>query len=181
MINRNGHTHNKFSIGKNGTHFKGINQFEIKDVQTGEPIFTTQRPRYNIPKSIKNLKGNSISVSRITSPIDEDLKFISKGKLVLRGVEGTKMDSKELLWSADQNIYLKSSNGSIILVGNNGVYIDVKNIPIVKAEHGLRTGNSQYKICVCMPQGRLFRVQVPRTHVTKSICTHFSADYDPCA
>lgn len=92
------------------------------------------------------------------------------------------MDSKELLWSSDQNIYLKSSNGSIILTGNNGVYIDVKNIPIVRADHGLRTGSSQYKICVCMPQGRLFRVQVPnRTHLTKSICTHFSADYDPCA
>lgn len=181
LVNRMGHTHTKMIMGRNGTHFKGINQFEIKNPTTGETVFTTQRPRYNIPKSIRNLKGNSVSVSRISSPIDEDLKFVSKGKLMLRGVEGTQMESKELLWSADQNIHLKSLNGTIVLMAANGVYLDTTSIPIVTGEHGIKTSSAQYKICVCMPQGKLFRVQVPRIHNAKNVCTHFNPRHDPCA
>lgn len=181
LMNRNGHIHNKLLVGKNGTNWKGVNQFEIKDPISGEIIFTTQRPHYNLPKGVNNLKSGSISASRISSPLDESLKLQSKGKITLRGTEGITMESKEILWSVDQNIFLKSVNGSIVLTGNNGVFIDMQKIMIVPGEHGLRQTNVQYKMCVCMPQGRLFRVPVPKTHGSKGSCTHYNPKYDPCA
>ncbi|XP_055700330.1 uncharacterized protein LOC129800008 [Phlebotomus papatasi] len=181
LVNRNGHIHNKVHMGRNGTHFKGINLFEVRDPVTKESIFTTSKPRYSIPQGVRNLKTTTVSASRVTSSMEEPLQILAKGKMVLRGAEGTEMESKEIIWSADQNIFLKSINGSIVLAGNNGVYLDMKSIPIVQAEHGLRAGAMQFKVCVCMPQGRLFRVPIPRTHNGKGSCTHFNPRYDPCA
>lgn len=180
LIYRNGHAHNKFYMGKNGTHFRGINHFEIRDPITREPIFSTTRPKYNMPSGVKNLRAGSISASRITSPIKDDLQIQTKGKLFLSGAEGISMDSQEMLWSAEQNIFLKSINGSIILASAEGTYLDIQRIPIVQIEHGLRAGPMQYKICVCMPAGKLFRVPVPRGHSGKVSCVHFSAHFDPC-
>ncbi|GAB0088875.1 Beta-sarcoglycan [Sergentomyia squamirostris] len=180
LINRNGHVHNKFQMGRNGTYFRGINLFEIRDPVTKETIFSTTKPRYNIPNGVANLKANTVSASRVTSPIESPLSVQTKGKLILRGAEGTDMEGKEILWTSDQNIFLKSINGSIVLSGTDGVYVDMKNIPIVQAEHGLRAGSMQFKVCVCMPQGKLFRVPIPRTHNGKGGCTHFNPRHDPC-
>jgi len=167
-------------MNKNGTAFKSINQFEIKNPITGDTIFSSQKPHYILSKSVNNLNAKSVSASRITSPIDEALKFTTKGKIILQGAEGTFMESKEILWSADQNIFLKSLNGSVVLSGSDGIYIDMKNIPIVQAEHGIRTGNIQYKLCVCMPQGKLFKVAVQKSHNNKGSCSHFNVRHDPC-
>ncbi|XP_059622166.1 uncharacterized protein LOC132265464 [Phlebotomus argentipes] len=181
LVNRNGHVHNKILMGRNGTHFRGINLFEVRDPVTKESIFTTAKPRYNIPQGVNNLRASTVSASRVTSPLQEALKLQTKGKLILRGAEGTEMESKEILWSADQNIFLKSINGSIVLAASDGVYVDMKNIPIVQAEHGLRAGAVQFKVCVCMPAGKLFRVPIPRNHNGKGGCTHFNPHHDPCA
>ncbi|XP_055683230.1 uncharacterized protein LOC129790057 [Lutzomyia longipalpis] len=181
LVNRNGHVHNKLHMGRNGTHLRGINVFEIRDPVTKESIFTTTKPRYNIPQGVANLRANAVSASRVTSSLEDPLKVQTKGKLILRGAEGTEMESKELLWTADQNIFLKSINGSIVLTGSDGVYVDMKNIPIVQAEHGLRAGMLQFKVCVCMPQGKLFRVPIPRNHNGKGSCVHFNPRHDPCA
>lgn len=171
-------------MGRNGTQFRGINQFEIKESvgQGTKSIFSTQRPTYNIPNSVRNLKANIASTSRVTSPLEEPLKLETKNKLTLRGIEGINMESKELIFKSDQNILLKTLNDSIFLTSSNGVYINIDRLPVVQSQHGILTENLQYKLCVCMPQGRIFRIAIPKNHGIKgSSCTHFNPKYDPCA
>lgn len=181
MVKSNGHVHTKLLMSKNGTSLGGVNQLELKDPQTGETLFSTHKPHYNIPAGVDNLLAKVISSSRITSPIDVPLSVNNtRGKIMFRGTEGVSVNGKEITLSADQNVYLKSHNGTISINGHNGVYIDVRNIPIV-GEHGIKLENKQYKICVCMPQGRLFRIPVaPSSHTVKGLCSHFNTLYDPC-
>lgn len=165
-------------MSKNGTAFNDINHFILRDPQTNEPIFTTHRPHYNM-MGADNLHAKSISSSQIRAPVHEPLSLNStKGKMVFRGTEGVKLNGKKISFSADQNLIFKSNNGSIILSGAEGVFLDVKNIPIV-GEHGIKLDNTQFKICVCMPTGKLFRVPIAReSHAIKGLCSH--TKHDPC-
>lgn len=167
---------------KNGTQFDGINQFEIKNPHTNEVIFSTHKPHYNLPNGVDKLNVKSISASCVTSPIDESLNINNtRGKMLFRGTEGIAIESKEIHLSADQNIHFKSLNGTITLSALlGGVFVDMRTIPIVNAS-GVQLGQEQYNICVCMPQGKLFRIQVPQGgHITNSICNHYNPKYDPC-
>lgn len=127
-----------------------------------------------------------VSTNRIASPIDQNLTIRSDTVANLHGTEGTHMDSKEMIWSADQDIYLKSINGSIILSGKEGVFIDVKNIPIAKShdENGIPylDAKGQFKVCVCMPQGKLFRLPITSGQVNRVSCSHINITpkYNPC-
>lgn len=181
LMKPNGHIHTKMLMTKNGTSFHGVNQFDLKDGTTGDTIFTTHKPHYTLQSGMENLNAKSISSSRITSPIDIPLSVNNtRGKILFRGTEGVTLTGKEIFWSADQNIYLKAHNGSIIINGHDGVFLDIKNIPIV-GEYGIKLENKQYKICVCMPQGKLFRIPVaPSSHAVKGVCSHFNVKYDPC-
>jgi len=138
---------------------------------------------YKLHGSSENLFAKMASTSRLTSPIDEALLMNStKGKLLLRGAEGIEMKAKEIILSADQNVQLKSFNGDIFLSGNKGVYLDIKNIPIVEEHAGIKIENKQYKICVCMPQGKLFRVPISNVNhnAQRGACAHFSPTFNPC-
>lgn len=174
----NGQTHNKMLMSKNGTAFNDINHFILRDPQTNEQIFSTHKPHYNM-MGADNLHAKCISSSQIRAPVNEPLSLNStKGKMVFRGSEGVKLNGKEIFFSADQNLIFKTHNGSIILSGAEGVFLDVKNIPIV-GEHGIKLDNNQFKICVCMPTGKLFRVPIaPSSHAIKGLCSH--TKHDPC-
>lgn len=182
LVKANGHMHNRILMSKNGTTVHGVAHFDVKHAQTGEPIFNTHRPHFNVPAGLENLHAKAISSSRITSPIDEQLSVNNtRGKIMFRGTEGVEITGRELLMSADQTLYMRSQNGSIVIDGANGVFIDVKNIPIV-GEHGVKLDHTHFKLCVCMPQGRLFRIPVaPSSHVVKGLCSHFDPQMDPCA
>lgn len=182
LLKPNGHAHNRLVLSKNGTTFYGLNQFDVKHAQTGEPIFSAHKPHFNIPAGVDNLHAKAIGATRITAPIDETLAVNStRGKILFRGTEGVRLASRELRMSADQNVYLRSLNGSIVLDGANGVVIDVQSIPIV-GEHGVKLERTHYKLCVCMPQGRLFRIPVVHSgHGAKGLCSHFDVEQDPCA
>ncbi len=178
FVKLNGQSHNKMLMSKNGTAFNEINHFILRDPQTNEPIFTTHKPHYNM-MGADNLHAKIISSSQIRAPVHEPLSLNStKGKMVFRGSEGVNLNGKEIFFSADQNLVFKSHNGSIILSGANGIVLDVKNIPIV-GEHGIKLDNNQFKICVCMPAGKLFRVPIaPSSHAIKGLCSH--TKHDPC-
>lgn len=181
LVNRNGHSHNKINFSKDGSVLKGLNHFEVKDAVTGRQVFSTSRPSYNMPGGAMMLHTNLVNAGRIASPINDTLKFQTRNKFTLKGTEGTRLEAKEIFWTADQNIFLKSDNGSMVIVGGNGVYINVNSIPIVQGDHGPRTGSSQYKLCVCYPQGRIFRVAVPKGHNMRVNCARFGGWNDPCA
>lgn len=179
---RTGHVHNKFYLGLNETHFRKVNHFEVRSPQTKEVFFNTAQPTFNLIGGAKNLKSHSVTVSRITSALGEDLKLQSRSKMIISGAEGVRLDAKNQTWSADQNIHLTSDNGSVILTAAQGIYITPHRMPIVNMENGVRSDEVQYKICVCMPNGKLFRVQVPPgIHGSKITCTHIDThNNNPC-
>lgn len=179
----NGNIQNKMLMTKNGTQFNGINHFDIRDPVTDELMFTTHRPTYNLPTGIDNLHTRIVSTARVTAPIDDALQLNNtKGRVLLRGNEGVTMDAKEILLSADQNVQFKTINGSIYLSGHLGAYLDMKAMPVVGEHDGIKIDNKQYKICVCMPQGKLFRVPITNVNHNsqRGACAHFSASFDPC-
>ncbi|XP_058450645.1 beta-sarcoglycan [Malaya genurostris] len=180
LVNRNGHSHNKIHLSKNGSALKGINHFEVKDAASGKQIFSTSRPTYNMPSGAIMLHTNQVNAGRIASPINDTLKFQTRNKFTLKGTEGALLESKEIIWTADQNIFLKSDNGSVVIVGGDGIFINLNSLPVVQHEHGLRTGYNQFKLCVCYPTGKLFRVPIPKTHNIRVSCAHFNSWNDPC-
>lgn len=140
--------------------FIQADSFNIRHPASGMMVFSTDYPNFGLPRGVDTLNVQITQTKRIASPIDGNLSLKSESIVKLKGSEGTRLEGKEVVWSADQDIFLKSVNKSIILSGSEGVYIDVKRIPV--AVSPAENQKAQYKICVCMPSGRLFRVPVVR-------------------
>lgn len=182
MHHRNSQSSNRMTMDKDGVQFRGINTFEVKDA-VGETIFTTHRPHYNMPDGANNLISKTNSASRIVSPLDKPLAISSPdNRLSVKGSEGIHVDAARVYMQSEHNIVINSTQGSTYLEGGlSGIYLDMEKIPIVNTEMGLRTGSVQYKICICMPQGIVFRIAIPRIHNgSKVSCAHFSSKHDPC-
>lgn len=170
-------------MGSNGTELKAINAFSIIDPDTNLPIFASTKLKYNIEKPTKNLESNIVYAAEVVSPVDRKLDIQSINMFV-RGIEGTLIDGKEVFASAEQNIYLKSSNGSIILNSHNGIYIDIDRIPVAPDVDfsSLQVRNDlQYKLCICYPKGALYRVSMSKSHGVDDHCRHFDRrHFNPC-
>ncbi|CAH0730114.1 unnamed protein product, partial [Brenthis ino] len=182
LLTRLSRSDTKLVVNTSGIFIKGVHSLELMDPETGEQVFSTANPEVTITDVIKNLHAKQVSTKRISSPVDEDLTFRSETSAYLRGSEGTHMESKELYWSADQDIYLKSINGSVVLSGKEGVFIDVRYLPIALPLNKEKYhGTGQFKVCVCMPQGKLFRIAVPNG--LKVTCSHvnMTGELNPCA
>lgn len=172
-------------MSKNGTHFGGINEFELKNPSTNEAIFTTHKPTYNLPSGANNLIAKAISASAIKSAIGDELVLNTTNhkkvtnKISIRGSEGVKMNGEELILDAE-NVFLSAHNGSIFMSSEQGIHLDIKRIPIIQERSGLKMEEKQYKICVCMPEGRLFRVSLPQKNIIRDVCSYANMKYDPC-
>ncbi|XP_030758887.1 beta-sarcoglycan [Sitophilus oryzae] len=169
---------NKLQIDNNETVFKGFNKFVVKNKQQ-DTIFDLTNPVFNNVKNVYNFNSKIVETNTVRSPLKENLKI--EGESVhLNGAEGTKLEAREIVWSADQDIYLKAKNGSIVLSGKEGTYIDVRRIPIAKLDKKNYV-TAQFKICVCMPQGKLFRVPVANAN-DPVYCHHvdMSPQHNPC-
>ncbi|XP_053623377.1 uncharacterized protein Scgbeta [Plodia interpunctella] len=173
-------TDTKLVVNTSGVFIKGVSGLNILDPESGDTIFSTSSPFMNLPDGVKNIHAKQISTKRITAPIDQDLTLHSDTSALFRGAEGTRMESKEIFWHADQDIYLKSINGSVILSGKEGVFIDVRYLPIAMPTNKTEA-IGQFKVCVCMPQGKLFRIAVPNGQ--RVTCSHvnMTAGFNPCA
>ncbi|XP_068626039.1 beta-sarcoglycan [Battus philenor] len=171
----------KLTVNTSGVFVRGVSSMELFDPDSGEVVFSTKAPEMNLPDGVNSLLAKQISTKRISSPIDEDLVIRSETTAHLRGAEGTRMETKELFWSADQDIHLKSVNGSVVLSGKEGVFVDVRYLPIAMPINRTEKYTSgQFKLCVCMPQGKLFRVAA--TPGQSSPCSHvnMTGDLNPC-
>ncbi|KAK9887064.1 hypothetical protein WA026_019999 [Henosepilachna vigintioctopunctata] len=173
-----GRVSTRFKMNSNVSIFEGINKFEVRG-EDNKLIYSSVDPTFKSIKSANNLKTKLTLTNRISSPLKEDLNV--HGKLVnLKGAEGTTVNGKLIFWSADQDIHLKTVNGSIIMMSKKDVLINMKNVPIdvTKQNNHMRT---QYKICVCMPQGKLFRIPVSGTNSILA-CNHvnLSPQHNPC-
>ncbi|XP_014241048.1 uncharacterized protein LOC106661851 isoform X2 [Cimex lectularius] len=173
-----GRQRNTLTLEQNGTQFKSINSFKVGDV------FSTDNPVFKLSKSsvIRNVQSRVITTNKITAPQDEKLVLRSDTLIKIKGSEGTKIDGKEIIWTADQEVKLKSMNGSIVLSGKSGVVVDLKKIPIVGTTGLGGPITPQYKVCVCMPQGKLFKVPVSTDYNSQVACHNIdtSTNYNPC-
>lgn len=169
-------------MGSNGTNVFNINQINFKDPETSLPIFSSTKKKYNFEKKMRNLKTKAVYASELASPIDQNLKLEALN-LFVRGIEGTQLDGKEILFSATENVYLKSSNGSLHLESSDGIFIDLYRIPIASPiTYSPVRNDLQFKLCVCYPKGILYRVQLSKMHGVDDVCSYFDRRYfNPCA
>ena len=175
LVDRKGHSMNRLMMGSNGTEFKGINFMQVKDPTTNQAVFTsTSKLKYNLAKETKNLEATVVYAAHITSPIDQKLQVQSKGMIRVSGIEGTKLDAKEIFMSAEQNIIL-DSNSSIQFAAHS-IYIDADRVTKVDPDTPIRPNSALYKLCACYPKGIIYRVSLAKLHNTKDACRHFKAD-----
>ncbi|XP_076295181.1 sarcoglycan beta [Lasioglossum baleicum] len=173
----------KVTILSNGTAWSQVESFEIKDPRTGAIYFTTDFPNFSLPAGVEKIDVKIAETHRITSPVNESLTVNSDEQIDMQGAEGTTMESKDIVWSADTDIFLKSINGSIVLDATDGISIDVDNIPVAPL-FLQNPGHEQYKVCICMPQGKLFKVPVRSGGSSRSVsCARVSRtpENDPCS
>lgn len=176
--------HSKLDVLPNGTVVSLMESFEIKDPRTGVTYFTTDFPNFGLPNGVETINVKIAETHRITAPVNESLNVKSDNQILLHGAEGVRVDSKDIMWEAHLDMILKSVNGSIVLDTKDGVTIDLKNIPVAPMFLPSPTGtHEQYKVCVCMPQGKLFKVPVrPGTSSRTVNCARVARtpENDPC-
>lgn len=153
----------------------------IKDPITDLPIFASTKLKYNMEKSTRNLEATVVYTGELVSAIDKKLDIQSVNMFV-RGIEGTTIDGKEILASAEQNIFLKSSNGSLSINAMDGIFIDIGHIPVAPDVSFSQVRNDlQYKLCICYPKGVLYRVQLSKMRGIEDPCRHFDRHrFNPC-
>ncbi|XP_053976542.1 uncharacterized protein LOC128875186 isoform X1 [Hylaeus volcanicus] len=174
----------KVTILPNGTTMSLVESFEIKDPRTGVTYFTTDFPNFGLPAGVEKIDVKIAETHRITSPVNENLTVNSDDQISIHGAEGVTMESKDIIWSADADIFLKSVNGNIVLDAKDGVTIDVENIPVAPMFLQNPANHEQYKVCICMPQGKLFRVPDRAGANSRSVnCARVNRtpENDPCS
>lgn len=126
-----------------------------------QSAFSTTFPNFGLPKGVQSLHIKKATANRITSKLDNPLVLRSDRMIRLKGNEGVGARGRELLLRADQDLSLRSINGTIILDGAEGVVIDVDGMAVAeKKEEATDSRIPEYKLCICMPSGRLFRIPV---------------------
>lgn len=158
------------NIGQETVEFLNLESFDIYEPNkmVKASAFSTTFPNFDLPKGVESLYIRKASVNRITSGLDVPLSFdaSSNSSVRLRGNEGLQLKAKEIVLRADQNLSLRSINGSIILNAADGVILDVDRLAISPLKHKLniedtyRKAITEYKLCICMPQGVLFRIPI---------------------
>ncbi|XP_034937841.1 uncharacterized protein Scgbeta isoform X2 [Chelonus insularis] len=180
---RHDHLHSNFLLFPNGTSVSSVESFDVKDPKSGDIIFSTNFPNFGLPSGVGHINIQQAITHRIVSPMNRSLNIESRKQVDLRGAESLKMDSKEIVWVANNDIRVKS-NQSIILQGK-GIFLDMKKIPIVPGifpgVSGKSNQNLQFKICVCMPEGKLFRIQVPSGKIRVNCAELSTYSQNPCA
>ncbi|XP_035232617.1 uncharacterized protein LOC118204399, partial [Stegodyphus dumicola] len=116
--------------------------------------------------------------SQIVSKKTESLEITSPYQIILKGNEGLTMAGKEIIWTTGLDLYLKSVNQSIILDGAKGVMISAEKISF--AAETQDSAPRWYKLCICMPSGRVFRIPV-REHGYGCQNVTFPGSINPCS
>ena len=129
------------------------------DPSTGEIYFDAFAPQLSLDShTLESLIASEIETNRIVSPIDKDLLIQSDSGLDLEGAEGISIQARRVHFEAGQNIKINSDTGSIILDGES---ISLGPLGLPLGGEGFTGGEkSQYKVCICSPNGKLFTVPV---------------------
>lgn len=178
------HPYSKLSVLANGTTMSQVESFEVKDSHTGAIYFTTDFPNFGLPSGVETIDVRIAETHRITSSVNESLAIKSDNQISMHGAEGVRMESKDIEWSADLDVFLKSVNGNVVLDAKDGISINLKSIPVAPTFLPSPIGShEQYKVCVCMPQGKLFKMPVRPGASSRTVnCARVARtpENDPC-
>lgn len=153
----------EFGLGK--TKVKNINSFTVGSPEN--PIFTTSFPNFGLPEGVKRLNVSTVYTNKVVSPINETLTLKTENYTRLKGNEGTSIAGSKMKWSAEGDIFLRSVNGTVVL-NSKGIYLDVQNLPVVLSN---KFAAHQYKLCICMPSGMIFRVPISTSYNSHLACS----------
>ncbi|KAJ8977864.1 hypothetical protein NQ317_004772 [Molorchus minor] len=175
LFSRPGRPATKLKVDKNETVFKGINKFSIR-TENEEIILNISHPVFTSLQNGRNFKVTSMQTNKIRSSNNNSLKIAAE-RINMKGAEGAKIEGSEIVWNAEEGIYL-SSNGSILLNGQRGTFLDIKRIPLVKLSNNNYVV-SQFKLCVCIPGGKLFKIPILKPNVGIH-CHNVNMQYNFC-
>ncbi|XP_063415744.1 beta-sarcoglycan-like [Mytilus trossulus] len=173
--------HPKLTVSPKTTSIENVEAMSIIDSVTGKEMFTTKdSSSLKLDGEIKNLISPEIYPNNITSLNGfPDLILESIGShLNLTGWEGVEMSSTNeniTFFTDNYDISMYSTHGSLTLDAANGIRLDVEHIPKPTASN--TPGPRTYKLCVCLPNGRLFAVPVTGPGIG---CQNADPNDDPC-
>lgn len=162
-----GRSINKLKIDQNGTIVRNIDEIEMKNADD-EMVFSTHSRKYGNYKNVRNISASMVETNRVVSPIGKEL-ILGGENIYFKGAEGTNMESKSLSWDADQDIRFESRS---LLINSSAILI----VDTVLSKHN-EFSKAQYKVCICMPQGKLFKLRLPSTNA-KIFCDQVASN--PC-
>ncbi|KAK3578315.1 hypothetical protein CHS0354_004224 [Potamilus streckersoni] len=154
-VSLNSSTGESVTVNMEGILMKAKGFQMIKDASN--VLFSTDdRPRMGF-KRVKNSKMREMQVKTMYNRTGvEDLHVESHHDLQIIGMEGISMMSEgNITIHAQGDLDIISLSGGIEMESLRGTFFH-SNIPSARA--GDTSSGSAYKVCVCMPEGRLFVV-----------------------
>lgn len=167
----------RMKISKDGVSVSNVHDLSLLDPLTGDVVFSTSDPELSLPTGLHHLETEETEVERVVAGVEHQQSMLvrSDRRLHLRGAEGVQIEGKKLSLVSNEDISLTSHQGSVSLAA--GLVLDTVMLP-----HGglqgyqvsddtfsvqslqllpMKGESGQYKLCVCMPSGKLFKVAVP--------------------
>ncbi|XP_033743527.1 beta-sarcoglycan-like [Pecten maximus] len=171
----------KVELRPGSAEVKSVEDFKVRSPDTGKMLLSTGLEAVQEWTSTSS-PGINIHAPVVEVPVLESvpgvdgLNIESYQNTEIKGMEGLELSSLGKVYLITNNITLHSTDGNIIMDATNGVYLD-SNLPRATTPLSSTTTNA-YKVCVCMPSGRVFAVQVTGPGVG---CGDADPDNDPCA
>eukprot|EP00058_Branchiostoma_floridae_P012869 XP_002598357.1 hypothetical protein BRAFLDRAFT_276577 [Branchiostoma floridae] len=139
------------------TTIKGDHGLDIVDPKTNQTIFTTDydSKEFKMPDGVDNLNVRKAQTFRVASPLNSDLRVSTARNAIFRGNEGV-----NILGRANESVV----RGNAFVQAGGGLYINNTRLPRSSPDplSVIDRGTTTYKICVCTPSGKLFRVPITR-------------------
>jgi len=148
----------KLTLAPDLVKLENVHDLSLLNPQTGEVIFSTSDPELDLPSGLRILETEETEVKKISSPVGEDMMVRSDRELSIRGAEGIEIEGRKFDLTSKGDITLKSEIGGVELSG--GLVLDTVMLPH-GGVGGYQGETGQYKLCVCMPSGLLFKVAIP--------------------
>jgi len=152
-----------------------IHDFNLKDPLTQKTIFSTSDPHWSTSQDMASLQVDEAEVGAggIVSPLHTDLKINDHNTIYLRGSEGVRIGGKKIVLVSEDDIYFNTTAGYVQI--SSEMHLNTILQPIGGHKQG---ETAQYKLCACMPSGKLFKIAVPIGRVRGFGC--HSAKTNPC-
>lgn len=135
---------------------QNVDEFLLVHPKTGEIFFDMNSPDLTLSGPIEHLEAEEVLVDKIVSPLGHDILLRSDATLNLLGTEGVLVEGKNIVLDAEDDIDITTEQ-DIILDGD--IHIDPRALPLGGGSYP--SEESQFKLCICVPSGLLFRVPVP--------------------